>query len=248
MNLQEAIEVRKRVLIANRNEALKAEREADRARSYVYKQKESAIAELKRKLNEISKPFDKRIAELGAVSEKNHEIANKLEWGERHIELEVSGEFAVKAGKFESDDSFAGYLMKNNIRWSDLKMIGKRLPNGVTLFAKVDSTYSVYFAVYGLKIIGFHHTKKSEHPGDQADYSAWVGVSVLKIGNKLQAKQLNKWGSPYTDNLRFRQWKDEVSKIDASKATAIDITKKGNQHMLSCEYSMHFENEAVEGS
>jgi hypothetical protein len=243
MNLQQAIEARRHSIVLKMNAFLKVESDAEREWNRAHREKELATKELLRKLEQVSNPFDKRMRELQHIKEKSRASASRLEWEKNHVEMEVSAEFAVKSGRFEDADSFAGYLSKNNVNWSDIKMIKKRLSNGVTLFAKTDELFAVHFAVYGTSIIGFHHTKKSEHPGDQSDYSAWIGVVDLKMANRSQSKQLNKWGSPYTDNLRFREWKDAVSNVDASKAVAIDISKVGNQHMMSCEYSMRFENE-----
>jgi hypothetical protein len=238
-DIQEVIN-EKRAELENKLIEIRAnEKETGRQIDAAWKQKKDATAELEKQLELTREPFDTVIKNLRKTQRESEKLRYNYEWELRNVENSVKAHRAMLTGTFEDAIGFAGYLLNNHIRADRLKMIATRLPNGITLFTKSDELFSAYYAVDGVLIIGFHHTKKSEHPGDQADYHAWIGVEDLKEDNKA-TETAKGFAGNYERDLRFREWKERISKIDPKTAKAINVRTKANQYVLNSEYRLTY--------
>lgn len=87
-----------------------------------------------------------------------------------------------------------------------------------------------YIATIGLKIVGFHRTRKSEHKGDQADYYAWIDTENLSPQNMSEIAVPHKYGGTVNRTLRMRDWRKAMeAKEFFNTVLGVDLSIVGNR-------------------
>jgi hypothetical protein len=198
-------------------------------------------------IQEIHKQYDPKIASLDGqekacnLYELKHSYERSIARARAELAIQANGRFTV--------ESFKNLLESIGIRVYRLEEM-PALPNGVQLFRhyetwstgtalKVSDADGVaYFAVKGKDIIGFQVSKKSKHPGDQAEYDAWLNKIDLTPNEQMVYIQEFKYGwdkltDPYREVLqvaRFKVWKDAVAKL--TEFIPIDLNNPKNVKVM----------------
>lgn len=213
--------------------------------------KHKALKELRKQLADAEKPWDKKAKELENKRDKLDDKRRKAEYRLKYIEYEIRGKYAEKEGKFTSAKAFKGWMMNKGVDLKHIDMIKKPLKNGVQLFrhyynwnrsvddedvSSSDSEKVSYFAVKGLKIVGFHWTKKAQHIGDWSTHKAWMNTEFYRNVDQLQAPETNPDGSRrsyYSSGLLFKEWKPMLEELTKFVEAKLDdeSTKKNMENI-----------------
>lgn len=143
-----------------------------------------------------------------------------------------------KKGKVEDEREFKVMMMlrmnvwKSNVRRAinfsfKIRVLGKQLNNGITLVRLGDDMedqsyrpYSKYFALVGLKVVGYYHCRNAEHMGDSADRKSWIGLRQLRSKNDSCGRT-------------FHNWKAILGEVkNPIKLREIDLLDKTNQEYI----------------
>ena len=72
------------------------------------------------------------------------------------------------------------------------KVVGvKKLKNGLVSARIANGDISSIFILEGLRLVGYHYTEKSKHPGDSSYRYAWLGVKDLNDKTEIDWKRMN---------------------------------------------------------
>jgi len=239
ISYNEQVEKERKIIRSKLDETRKERLDIDKDEERLCKEKELAVKELEDRVKAIEKPYDEKINELRKRDAVLREKVSKLERREMFKPLEVAGRFALKNGKIETGDEFNGvFYIKHDFKLHTVERIQKPLPNGAILFRTHDSSNAseantvAYIAMKAMRVIGFHFTRKSEHPGDDAQYYAWIGTTLLRRSNIYTMDRKYAQGSQtYKSDPRFKEWKELVGKYEGNGS--VDMDDEGNAQVMS---------------
>lgn len=210
-------------------------------------EKENALKELKAKMEEISRPFDKKIESLEKLRNKTSHHKHTLEIMLNTTEFRVKGKLAEDLPEFPDADAFKGFMLSKDIFTHKIEVIQQRLPNGIQLFRHYDDyrgNYKAsdaevvsYFAVNGKKIVAYILTEKSKHPGDTSTVFCWINSQYLRKKYQLSVSDYS-----HPPTIGFKAWKQMVSELKTFKP--IDLDDEKNRNVLSSDSSIRTEDMA----
>lgn len=200
----------------------------------LWKAKESATKDLEEQVERIETPYNQQLKTLETQKRDLEQQKWRIERAIVDAPERIKGEAAESLEEFPDAESFRGWMKNRGIGLNFVKMVGKKLTNGVTLFRHTyyeDATYAsvvTYFAVKGKKIVGFHHVEKARHQGDTSTYMAWINAKNLVFGNTKErdTKERGTYGG-----LRLREWKAKMEK--QTKFVAADPRNEDNRKRLA---------------
>lgn len=227
----------------SKQNAIAAEKEKEiqfleKSNSELWSNREAAVKDLKKRIEDIEKPYNDQIKML---DEKKRKVEHE-KW-EADLKSKDAA-YTIKGKLFENGildaDSLKGYMLMHGIRLSHVKMITKPLNNGVILFRNVDSLHSSlgvsYFAVKNKGIVGFCLTKKAEHRGDYPEVWSWTSCQKMRQKN---CKHYGGWHDGNIDKWNFTMWKEDIEGRDA--LVAIDLDDESNRKVLMEDWQLSYD-------
>jgi hypothetical protein len=120
-------------------------------------------------------------------------------------------------------------------------MVKKPLKNGIVLFrtypgywasTSSESDEVSYFAVKDKKIVGYHHTRKAQHIGDDTSRTAFINQKKYTYATsvKLERDDPDYVYSYYSRGLRFKSWKRRLEEL--TKFVGADLTDEETKKMV----------------
>lgn len=234
------IEQRKKTLESKRNELETECNILKEARDKAYTEKENATRELEQKLVEIREPFNKKISALDKKIEKNEHDQWQRGIEIRYADEHIRGKYAEQMSTFTSAEAFRGWMTSKGFQLSTIEMIKKKLSNGVILFRHFhsyndkssDSDEVAYFAVKDKNIVGYHHTTKAQHVGDDTYREAWINRKLFLAENKeaVDEKAPDYRRSYYSHGVRFKDWVKRVESL--TSFVGADLDNEENKEVI----------------